>query len=271
MSTPHTFRRSVYTIILSGSLGMMTFVGVGAVHAGEGSKRDATNAAKMVDAIVNRNKQPKVVERSKGWPMIVAVFPESYDWKEEDRVRTALGKLLEDTSVEVWEELVRRGDKDDSKYCVVSVTRQAESADVWSVDAICGVCAYSRLTGVYRQHMPNDPRMEGWPLQVNIGIKNLADWRKERKDKPLYQLQIEVCEKAIVELSRVKGLSKDEKATAQKKIEAEIEQLKKSKQPIFWKDDYLFPDWLTLYKRDYAKKIREAVKSGSDADLSIQK
>ena len=48
------------------------------------------------------------------------MYPESYDWKEEARVRQAIDKLYQDRTVELWEELVRR--EADPRYCVVTVT-----------------------------------------------------------------------------------------------------------------------------------------------------
>jgi hypothetical protein len=269
MNTSSSIRRRWVSVLVAGSLGLMTLAVVGELPAEEGPKRDAKDVVKLVDAIVNGNKQPKIVERRAGFPKRVALFPEDYDWKEEERVRKAWYQLFQDTSVEVWEEMVRKGEKYDSRYFAVCVMRDIESARVVSVGGIWLMLARSRLETVYQQHMPIDPK-KPVPLVVDLGIKNLAEWRKERKDKALYQLQIEVCEKAIVEMNKVEGVSKDMKESARKKIEAEIEKLKKTKRPIFGRDDF-FPYWLTLYGRDYATKIREAVKSGSDVDLSIQK
>src|SRR5262245_20970220 len=74
------------------------------------TKRDAKEVAKMVDEIVNRNPAPKLVDRPRRRfsQSVVALYPESYDWKEEERVRRAIGKLYQDTTAELWEELVRR-------------------------------------------------------------------------------------------------------------------------------------------------------------------
>src|SRR4051794_4297190 len=59
-------------------------------------KADASRAVKMVDAIVNHNKPPKLV----GWNIFTsraALFPEDHDWKEEERV--ILGAARNGTSV----------------------------------------------------------------------------------------------------------------------------------------------------------------------------
>src|SRR5687768_10893826 len=73
---------------------------------GKDKKGEEKKSTAMVDAIVNRNKAPKIVFRS-GQPDRVALFADGYDWKEEERVRIALDKLYGNVNVELWEELVR--------------------------------------------------------------------------------------------------------------------------------------------------------------------
>src|SRR5262249_9273306 len=123
----------------------------------------------------------------------------------------------------------------------------------------------------FQQHLPLDPSQDGRKIsldyELGIGLKeNLADWRKKRANKTLHQLQLEVCEAALVELSKVKRLSKEQKDSTQKKIEAEIEKLRRTKQPVFLKA-FFFHE--LTYKEDVAKRVREAVKSGSSEDIGI--
>src|SRR4051812_4246082 len=67
-------------------------------------KADAGRAAKMVDAIVNRNKAPKVVPwKGDFLTREAALFPEDHDWKEEERARKAIDQLEKDRTEEVWE------------------------------------------------------------------------------------------------------------------------------------------------------------------------
>src|SRR5690242_12997399 len=65
-------------------------------------------AAKMAEAIANRNTPPKIVKRRNYLPQYVPLYPKNYDWKEEDRVRNALDELEGDTSTELWEALVQK-------------------------------------------------------------------------------------------------------------------------------------------------------------------
>src|SRR5205807_236214 len=151
-----------------------------------------------VAALVNRNKPPTLASRGRdSLPGLVAVYPENYDWKEEERVRTAIRELRDDTTTEVWDELVRR--RDDQRYCVVIATEKLNDAKIRTVGDVCSQLAYSKLTGMYRPHMPRrgpDTR----PLTPHLrDIKDLGDWRKDRANKPLYELQIEVGEMTLRE------------------------------------------------------------------------
>jgi hypothetical protein len=229
-------------------------------------------AAKIVEAIVNRNKPPKLVDRPSGRPERVPLFPENYDWKEERRVGRALYRLYWDTSAEVWEELVRR--KDDPRYCItVSSEDDSETPLIETVGSILNQLAHSRLVGVFQQHLPPDPGKDGWKIIVGVGINHLAAWRKERANKSLYQLQIEVCEEAVNELSKVKNVPKKDIDLSQKKIKAEIKKLRRTKRPIFLEygqDEYLWY-YHPVYSEQYAKRIRKALKSGSSENLAIHK
>jgi hypothetical protein len=72
---------------------------------GDKPKADASRAAEMVDAIVNRNKPPKIVPWKGDFPSEAALFPEDHDWKEETRARKAISRLEADQTEAVWEEM----------------------------------------------------------------------------------------------------------------------------------------------------------------------
>jgi hypothetical protein len=232
------------------------------------AERAAKRETKMVDDIVNRNKPPKLVGR-RGYPSRVALYPERYDWKEEERVLQAIAKLHEDTTVELWEELVRRSE--DPRYCCIVVVPEDQlNAKTYSVGDVCFDLAYARLVEVFERHMPPDPDKNGRPLTVDLGFGGLADWRKERMKKSLYQLQIEVGERMVRELSRLKlgGKWKERIASARKKIEAEIKNLRRTGKPVILKGD---PFTDLLYDKEAAKRVRDAVRRGYTGDIVIIK
>jgi hypothetical protein len=217
-------------------------------RGGQVVKRDTQAVAQMVDDIANRNRAPKFVD---GPTHPVPLFPEDYDWGEQDRVRAALGELLKDTTDELWEELVRK--QDDPRYSLTTRGRNDRPYNR-SVGYYCRDIARGRLVDVFRRHLPRDPNKDGWPVSVDIGIKKLAEWRKERKDKSLYQLQIETCELALKQLPEVEGVPEKEKDLARAGIEAEIENLKRRKGPIF--RDYGL-DGIETYTAEEAKAVRD--------------
>ncbi len=221
----------------------------------------------MVGALANRNKAPKIVDRPAGLPMRVPLFPENYDWKEEYRVRKALREVFRDTSPEVWEELVRR--EGDKSYCVTAVSVMTEDPTNDSVGVICSVLAYDSLCHVFRKHLPNSPAKEGQPLGLDVGIGELKKWRRERKNKLVYQLQIELCRKAIEELAKVKRVSQKDKDQARRRIEAEIEKLARTKKPDLGEpNDFYLDFYRIIHGPKLAERIRKAVKKGSAENLS---
>jgi hypothetical protein len=215
----------------------------------------------MVDAIANQNQPPKLVDRPSGLPKRVALFSEAYNWKEEERVRDSIDKLYQNTNAELWEELVQR--QDDPRYCVVAVLPQTGDAMIQPVGAVCARLAYARLVGVFQQHLPAD--VDGRPIRVALGINNLGEWRKERATKSLYQLQIEVCETALRELSKDERDAQPQKDRARGKIEAEIKKLERTKQPVVLRDSF----YSALYTEAIANRVREAVRKGSSEEIKI--
>ena len=266
MSTTCSFRR--WWAHLAPLIGCLTLIVVIAFAHAAGEEKekaptgrkevkvDSKEASKLVDAIVNRNKPPQIV-RCRGYlPSKVPLFPKDYDWKEEDRVRKALSKLNEDTSVALWDALVQK--VDDPHYCVATYSGNTSDVEMRSVGQVCHRLAYGRLCDVFEQHLPSFPP-HGCPIYLQEVGRDLPGWRKDRKDKALYQLQIEVCEitlRKLVELD-AKEVSDKEKAEARKKIEAEIKELRRTKTP---KEGGGTP---RPYPRDEAERVRESYEKGT--------
>jgi len=260
-----------FAVLIVG-LVLIPAVGLGEARGGEKPKADARRAAEKVDAIVNRNKAPKVV----GWsdrspppsPTKAALFPEDHDWKEEERVQKAIDQLEKDRTEAVWEELVKR--RGDRRYSEIVTTVKTADASIRTVGDICDELAYTRLIGVFWQHLPLVEGKDGdMELPLDIGIRDLSRWRKQRATKALYKLQIEVCEKAIKALAKVKRVPRAEKDKARKKIKAEIAKLKKTKRPVHVQAESYSYEERGKYNAKLADRVREGVKSGKYGDLGI--
>lgn len=240
-----------------------------AKDSGAKSEKDPKQqAAELVEAIANRNPAPKIVAWPGDWPSKAALFSEDYDWKEEERTRKAIGQLRKNRTEEVWEELVKRSA--DERYCVIVTSVKTGDAHVEEVGLVCNSFARSRLIGVYWRHLPRSPHKEGEKLILDDGVGNLAKWRKDRAEKTLYELQIEVCMKAIEALEKEKRVPKEERKNARIKIEREIEQLRKTRRPSQIEGGHSFYVG-SVYNPDLAKRVRDGIKSGKYEDLGIIK
>jgi hypothetical protein len=237
---------------------------------GEKPTADAKRAAKIVDAIVNRNKPPKLVEWQGEITNQAALFPKDYDWKEDSRARRAISRLEKDQTEAVWEEMVKR--TGDRRYAETVTSAKSGDADIKEVGVICYQLASSRLVGVFWQHLPEVEGKDGLVnLPLDVGIGHLPRWRRQRATKVLYELQIEVCQKAIEALAKVKRVPQAEKNKACKKIEAEIVKLKKTKRPVHALGGGPSYDVRGVYNAELAERVRRGVKTGKFGDLGIIK
>lgn len=209
--------------------------------AGKKGKKEVA----MVDALANRNTPPKLVDVG---VRRLAQFPDKYDWKEQGRVESALWKITEEPTEELWEELVRRAH--DQRYCL-TIKDQNESFAQGNqeVGFFCNWLARDWLRAAYAQHLPGDPFHAGFRIYVDIGLgADLKKWREKRAGKQLYELQIEVCEETIRQLAKAAKVSQKEKDRATNKIKREIVTLKRTKRPIF--TDHSGGHWVTFRPKD---------------------
>jgi len=268
-------RRLVRLAALVGGLGLLgaVLVGPGApdpVRAGgkTGTRQRARKEAQMVDDLANRNKPPKIVERPRGSPSCLPLYPKDYDWREEARVRRALDRLCSDTSDKLWEELVRR--QGDPRYCIMQWQDVDENAEICSVGRACEDLAHDRLFGLIRPYLPSAPGKEPEYACRIDDIEDLAAWRKARAGVPLYRLQIEVCHKALRALDRLvkeKLLSDKEKAEARKGLEAEVAKLRRTRRPVFTEISLT----ANVYKPKVATRIRKVIESNSAEMINLAK
>jgi hypothetical protein len=225
-----------------------------------------SRAAAMVDAIINRNKPPKIVKWPGDFPSRAALFPEGYDWKEDLRARKAVVRLMKEETEEVWEEMVRRSR--DEHYSGIATDNMCADAEIRTVGTICERLAYGRLIGAFWKHLPLSPRKEGQLVNLNLGINGLSAWRKQRAGKSLYELQIEVCDKAVLELAKENRIPQAEKDRATNEIKAVVATLKSSKKPVSERGGYNFGG-SGVYNAEVAKRVRDGVKSGKYGDLGL--
>ncbi len=130
---------------------------------------------------------------------------------------------------------------DDGRYSITyNANSISGSAHNWSVGDVCREIIVGSLTGGYLERLGGTDKKSYYRLEKflpdkrgsMIGKDILKAWCDERSAKRLYELQIEVCQWAVVELG--KGGFEEEVSPSRRlewiaAIKSEIERLKTSK------------------------------------------
>lgn len=220
----------------------------------EAPSKTRKELAPMIDAMANRNPEPETIGRRR--LLAKPVFAENYNWDEDKRAGRAFVAVRRDDGEDLWEELLNHFD--DKRYAGI-VEVNGASLEKYNVGGLCMLLAYDRLSSAFEKFLPvNDI---GHPIWPNYGVGgDLVQWRKERADKSLYELQIEVCEVAMKSLEaegRKEGLPHDAVRESCAKIQERIEQLRREKRPFF---RMLVIDSWHRYSEEEADRIRKGLK-----------
>ena len=191
---------------------------------------------RLIDAMASRNKEPKLTESADAR---IPRFSEDYDWSEQSRVRAAMLAVLRTKSDDMWWRL--REHRADKRY-VLTASRN-EFAENFSVGSFCCDFASADLSMAYERHLPAAAgRLPSTFHPEDVFWKNEKEWSRTRK--PLYQMQIEVCRRAIEQWASVQGTAPgkegqfhtytaDEKARFLEAVKKEIEELNRTKRAVF--------------------------------------
>ncbi len=204
---------------------------------------------RLIDALASRNPEPKILKIGISY---LPIFSLDYDWKDETRVRQTLSKIYKDASETMWEELVNHiSDKRYSLtyYCDDHYTINGTVGD-W-----CEEIVRWRLYGPVGQY-DLTPQREGRSIHlVDDVYDDLVAWRKARAQKPLVDLQIEICELAIKRIPDVEELTSEEKRTMIKQVTAQKGSLQRTRKPLMFEVGSL--DSIGAYDARRAQEIRE--------------
>jgi hypothetical protein len=216
----------------------------------------------LINALENRNDPPSLADDNgkKHGPL----FDPYYSWVEQDRVIKALDTLTKRNSDVLLPLLIKY--LEDKRY---SLTTKINGTEInMTIGFICWNIAYNDLIYPFR----------GWPNYSDIpnvisgGGKvhfppprqNLKEWYQARKDKTLWELQVEVGEWAIKTLEDAKEISDKDKSLGLKMTKEAVDKLRKTKNPIVF---YRFPYEMNCFDAQKAKDIREKyIKSAVSKD-----
>lgn len=203
------------------TLCVLTSTGQAKGHA----KNDARAA---IEKLVNHNPVPRLVgDKGQRDP----IFDVKYDWAEYHRVWMALRELAPKAEA-LWPELVKH--LDDERYCMTALTWSDNTHNL-TVGDVCHELISNILSNAYYQHLkPNSLDIYGRMGRPDIARdkKKLKSWCEARRDKPLYELQMEACEWAVKRLTKSEDLPRVSNSTRRAwiaAIKAEIQSLTKSK------------------------------------------
>jgi hypothetical protein len=203
----------------------------------------------MINALVNRNPQPTLVKFGYAEEPL---FAPDYDWEEQRRVRTAFTAITREESPELWEQMLKH--LNDQRYAI-TMRNNGPNASNYSVGDLCKLVTSARLLFASAWHSDPDShdRNDVW---LNLGVNHLARWRAERAEKNLCELQIEICERALVEVDRMKDkdLPARAKPPIREKLRAWVNELRRTKRPLFFRP---LMDGFEYFNAAQAKRLRE--------------
>jgi len=155
------------------------------------------DARKMAEALANRNPLPRLAKSMEGRD---PVFPQDFNWSEDARAWLALRSLIEHAEA-AWPGMVRH--LDDGRYCItVDEALSCEYALNWTVGDACREIIAGALTQGYLRHLRMD-KVSYWRLarsDLTRDAKKLQAWCASRSGRPLYELQIEICQAALADV-----------------------------------------------------------------------
>jgi hypothetical protein len=217
----------------------------------------------LLDAMASHNKPPRLVTVGDA---TIPLFGGDYDWSEQQRVRTAIDAVMRIRSDDSWWRL--RAHIRDDRY-VLTATRGGVAKN-FTLGALCCDMVDARLCFGFTAHMPSVPgRLPATFQPEREYWQHEAQWARERK--PLYAMQVALCERAIEQWESVRGTSPgiagqahiytaDEKARYVAALKKEIAERKQTKKAAY--EEVVVP-WLPApggwegFDAERAKEARE--------------
>lgn len=212
---------------------------------------------RLIESLANGNEKPKIVKVSSGISIDSPLFPENYDWNEDKRVLHAFNALAAQDCDDVWRRLVKR--IDDERYALNYADNNR--AKQFSVGDLCRLIAEGDLLRTYEQFVElgqpgTTKRKIAGALAGPTELDDLKAWAHARKGKPLYELQIELCEWAVETMRDVEAASDTVKKEFIGKVQTQIVELRNNKKPVI-RGTFMLGEQFEWYNAKRARKIRE--------------
>lgn len=156
----------------------------------------------FIDSLECHNKIPRIVNVGSG----EARFDKNYDWSEYLRSLQLLKEMPKHTP-EIWPSLIHHFN--DKRYVSTVATSSGAKLNLTIGDA-CFELVRDTLTVPFMQSVPRslNRKVIGAQLRPEFmdSRPSIRRWLETRKDKPVYELQIEMCEWAKKEMQATKAV-----------------------------------------------------------------
>jgi hypothetical protein len=220
------------------------------------ANKDISN---MIENLVNHNPEPRLVEKG-GSPL----FDDNFDWGEQQRIQKSAIPTLIKNAEEAWPDLVKH--LDDERYCITAISISDYTHNM-TVGYICRKIIAENLAAAYLSNMNITKKSVyarfGWPSIASERI--LKEWCEKRRDKKLFELQIEMCKWAIEELKKSeydKLVTQEERQKWIKSITSEIVVLQKNQKAVpyngFGAEEFVF------YSKEEAEDIKKSIQNNQN-------
>ena len=278
----------VRLVVLAGA------ITVGCVGHGEDAlqKKLADRTAKLdhiIDGLASRNKQPPIVDvahkeptpEGSVWNIVgtgrAPIFSKDYQWADQERVRGVVEELEKNHGAELWPRLVEHSK--DMRYSMTFIDDE-DPVNI-SVGKVCWWIAHSDLLYPYQQFSGTSVLFyEDYPERVYYPIlihpydlddevaydkgtrkgEDLRSWFRSRANKPLYKLQIEVCEWVTERVSKLEGVPEKPRAEFLAHVKEQIQILRRTQQPIIRRTKpsiAINGTRVRFFTKEWAQEIRE--------------
>jgi hypothetical protein len=203
----------------------------------------------MIGKLASRNPEPKIVKIG---ARVLPLFPKDYDWAEYDRVAKVRFQLLTNEDPRLWEYFLKH--MDDKRYALTAGEPQGVYSQNYSVGNICWDAAWARQEFA-QVHMKVENGERSDLLRLDLGNLNLPKWRKDRSEKALYELQIEVCEKALEKIKTERDFSPAARVGIERELRDNIKLLTKTKKALFFSVQFF--EEFEVFNAKKAAEIRD--------------